>query len=70
VNDNQVRGRLEKAKGALNRFAAKVMGNRRLARKGKKQMEHGTVQADVGDMTAQIEKNTDAEAQRPDGTGR
>jgi len=62
MNDNQMHGRLEVAKGAMREAAGKIMGNKKLARKGKKEAEQGKVQSDVGDMTAGIEKSMDAEA--------
>jgi uncharacterized protein YjbJ (UPF0337 family) len=56
MNKNQVKGRLDEAKGKVKEVAGKVTGNNTLEQKGKIQNAKGTVQAGYGDLKEDIKK--------------
>jgi uncharacterized protein YjbJ (UPF0337 family) len=62
MNDDQLQGRIDEAKGSVKNAVGRAVGNRRLVRKGKLQSASGKVQADVGDMEADIRKSIEADA--------
>jgi uncharacterized protein YjbJ (UPF0337 family) len=57
LNDDQVNGRIEEAKGSIKKAAGNAVGNRVLARKGKIQKAQGKAQADFGDLREEIDKS-------------
>lgn len=57
MNDDQVRGRIEEAKGTVRKAAGKAVGNKALQEKGKLQKAHGKFQADFGDLKENIRKS-------------
>lgn len=50
MNKDQVKGRIEEAKGAVKEVAGKAVGNKELEIKGKIQNSAGKVQASFGDL--------------------
>jgi uncharacterized protein YjbJ (UPF0337 family) len=66
MNDTQMRGRIEQAKGNVKEVAGAMVGNKKLERKGKRQAAAGKIQADVGDMTAAITKSIEEDGRRED----
>ena len=56
MNEDQVQGRIEEAKGEVKKFAGKASGNRELAKEGKLQKAHGKAQAKFGDVMDEISK--------------
>jgi len=56
MNDDQVQGRVEEAKGKVKKFAGKASGNRELEKEGKLQKAHGKAQAKFGDVMDEISK--------------
>jgi uncharacterized protein YjbJ (UPF0337 family) len=50
MNDDQIKGRIEEAKGKVKKAAGKAVGNRELEREGKLQNAHGKAQAKFGDL--------------------
>ncbi len=54
VNKNQVKGRVEIAKGALKEATGKATGDKALAAKGTIQKNLGKVQAKVGDIEQRV----------------
>jgi uncharacterized protein YjbJ (UPF0337 family) len=50
MNDDQVKGRIEEAKGEVKKVAGKAVGNKKLERAGKLQNAHGKAQAKFGDQ--------------------
>ncbi|MDF0604869.1 CsbD family protein [Neisseriaceae bacterium TC5R-5] len=49
INKDQVKGRVEEAKGRLKEIVGKVVGNKDLEAEGNIQKHDGAVQASVGD---------------------
>lgn len=54
MNKDQVKGRIEEAKGKMKEVAGKVSGDKKLEREGKIQNISGKVQAGVGDLKEDI----------------
>jgi uncharacterized protein YjbJ (UPF0337 family) len=50
MNDDQIKGRIEEAKGKVKKAAGRAVGNRKLEREGKLQNTHGKAQAKFGDL--------------------
>jgi uncharacterized protein YjbJ (UPF0337 family) len=50
MNKDQVKGRIEEAKGVVNEVAGKAVGNKDLELKGKIQNSGSKVQATFGDL--------------------
>ena len=57
MNEDQVRGRVKEVKGELKNVAGKIVGDKKLERKGKIQNVSGRVQAGYGDLKEDL-KNT------------
>ena len=58
MNKQQVTGRYEEAKGKVKEVAGHVVGNEELEIEGKLQKEAGKVQAGIGDVEAEIKKDS------------
>lgn len=58
MNKDQVKGRLEEAKGKVKEVAGKIVGNKDLEEKGKVKKTVGKVQAGIGDLKEDIKKAT------------
>jgi uncharacterized protein YjbJ (UPF0337 family) len=58
MNEDQIIGRIEKAKGEAKKVAGKVVGDKDMETKGKLQKAHGKVQAKFGDLREDINKTT------------
>lgn len=56
MNKDQVKGRIEKAKGAVKETVGKVTGKDSMEQKGKFQKTAGKVQAGYGDIKNDIKK--------------
>jgi uncharacterized protein YjbJ (UPF0337 family) len=56
MNKDQVKGRVEEAKGTVKETAGKVTGKESLEQKGKLQKAAGKVQAGYGDIKHDIKK--------------
>ena len=56
MNKDQVKGRLEEAKGKVKEVAGKVVGNKRLEAEGDVEQVAGKVQKTYGDMKEQAKK--------------
>ncbi len=56
MNKDQVKGRVEEAKGTVKETAGKVTGKEDLELKGKLQKAAGKVQAGYGDIKKNIKK--------------
>ncbi len=54
MNKDQVKGRVEQAKGAGKERVGKAVGNKELEQKGKAQKIGGKVQAGYGDLKKDI----------------
>ena len=54
MNKDQVKGRIEEAKGKVKEIAGNVVGNEDLAQEGKIQNAKGKVQAGYGDLKEDI----------------
>jgi len=52
MNKDQVKGRVEEAKGAIKHAAGKAIGNDKLAAKGAAEKAGGQMQASMGDAKA------------------
>jgi uncharacterized protein YjbJ (UPF0337 family) len=57
MNKDQVKGRLEEAKGKAKEVTGKAIGNKSLEQKGKVQNVGGKVQAGYGDLKEDIKKS-------------
>lgn len=57
MNEDQVKGRIEEAKGEAKKIAGKAVGNKAMERKGKLQNAHGKAQAKLGDLRGDIKKS-------------
>ena len=58
MNKDQVKGRLEEAKGKVKEVAGQIVGNKDLEEKGKVKKTVGKVQAGIGDLKEDIKKAT------------
>jgi uncharacterized protein YjbJ (UPF0337 family) len=58
MNKQQIKGRYEEAKGKVKEVAGHVVGNDELEVKGKLQKDAGKVQSGVGDVEAEIKKDS------------
>ena len=54
MNKDQVKGRVEEAKGSMKEATGKVVGNRDLEAEGKVDKAVGKTQADFGDAKAKV----------------
>ncbi len=54
MNKDQVKGRIEEAKGAVKHAAGKAVGNEKLAAKGAAEKAGGQMQASLGDAKAKM----------------
>lgn len=54
MNKDQVKGRIEEAKGKMKEVAGKVSGDKKLEQKGKIQNISGKVRAGLGDLKEDI----------------
>ena len=57
MNKQQVKGRVDEAKGKIKEVAGHVVGNKDLEAKGNIQKNVGKVEAGLGDLKADIEKD-------------
>ena len=57
MNEDQVIGRVEEAKGKVKKAAGKAVGNKDLEKEGKLQNAHGKAQAEFGDLREDIKKS-------------
>jgi uncharacterized protein YjbJ (UPF0337 family) len=58
MNKDQIKGRVEEAKGKVKKAAGKAVGNRNLENKGGLQNAHGKAQAAFGDLRDKIDKSS------------
>ena len=58
MNKDQVKGRIEKAKGQVRELAGMIAGNRTLEREGRIGKTLGSVQARYGDLKESRQKGT------------
>jgi uncharacterized protein YjbJ (UPF0337 family) len=56
MNKDQVKGRIEKAKGKVKELAGRIVGNRTLEQKGRIGKALGRVQAGYGDLKDDLKK--------------
>jgi uncharacterized protein YjbJ (UPF0337 family) len=56
INKDQVKGRVEEAKGKVNEVTGKLVGNEKLEAKGKVQKIVGEAQAKFGDLKKDAKK--------------
>jgi uncharacterized protein YjbJ (UPF0337 family) len=56
MNKDQVKGRIEKAKGKVKELAGRIVGNRTLEQKGWIGKALGRVQAGYGDLKDDLKK--------------
>ena len=56
MNDDQVMGRIEEAKGKVKKIAGRIVGDEGMAKAGKLQKAHGKAQAKFGDLRERIDK--------------
>ena len=54
MNKDQVKGRIEEAKGKVKEIAGNVAGNKKLEQEGKTQNISGKIQAGLGDLKEDI----------------
>ena len=54
MNKDQVKGRVETAKGGVKEAAGKAVGNERLTAEGKAEQTAGKVQSKVGDVKSDV----------------
>lgn len=59
MNKDQVKGRVEDAKGKIKETAGKAVGNDRLAAEGQVDQVAGKTQAKVGDAKESVKKTID-----------
>jgi len=57
MNKDQVKGRVEEAKGKVKQVTGKMVGNASLEQKGIVQKIAGKVQADYGDVKSDLKKS-------------
>jgi len=58
MNKKQIKGRYEEAKGKVKEVAGHVTGNEELEVEGRLQKDAGKVQAGIGDVEAEIKKDS------------
>ncbi len=58
MNEDQINGRIEEAKGKVKKAAGKAVGNKALEKKGKLQNAHGKAQAAFGDLREGFREST------------
>ncbi|AKJ95252.1 general stress protein CsbD [Thioalkalivibrio versutus] len=58
MNKDQIKGRVEEAKGQAKQTAGKVVGNEELEVKGRAQKAGGKLQAGYGDLKKDIKDST------------
>jgi uncharacterized protein YjbJ (UPF0337 family) len=58
MNKDQVKGRVEEAKGQVKEVAGKAVGNKELEQKGRMQKAGGKIQAGYGDLKEDIKDST------------
>ncbi len=58
MNKDQVKGRVEQAKGTVKEAAGKVIGNKKLETEGQLDKVGGKVQADFGDLKEDVKDAT------------
>jgi len=58
MNKNQVKGSAKKLSGKTREVAGKVIGSKKMERKGKIKRAAGEVQSAVGDAQAEIERRS------------
>ncbi|OOC51164.1 MULTISPECIES: CsbD family protein [Thioalkalivibrio] len=58
MNKDQIKGRVEEAKGQAKQTAGKVVGNKELEVKGRAQKAGGKLQAGYGDLKKDIKDST------------
>lgn len=56
MNKEQVKGRIEEAKGAVKEFAGKAVGNKNLELEGKMENSGGKVHAAFGNLKEDLKK--------------
>ncbi len=54
MNKNQIKGRIEQAKGQVKAVAGRIVGNKELEQKGRNQKAGGKVQSGYGDVKEDI----------------
>lgn len=54
MNKDQVKGRIDKAKGAVKEVAGKAIGNKEMEAKGKVQKVLGGARAGFGDLKEEV----------------
>jgi uncharacterized protein YjbJ (UPF0337 family) len=57
MNKDQVKGRVEEAKGKVKEVAGHVVGNKDLELEGNVQKNVGKVQAGIGDLKEDVKKS-------------
>ena len=58
MNEDQVKGRVNEAKGKAKKAAGKAVGNKKLERKGKRHSAGGKLQAKYGDLKEDVKKSS------------
>jgi uncharacterized protein YjbJ (UPF0337 family) len=58
MNKDQVKGRVEEAKGKVKQVTGKAVGNKELEQKGRIQKAGGKIQAGYGDLKEDIKDST------------
>lgn len=59
MNEDQVEGRWDKAKGKVKEVTGDVVGNKSLEREGQADQVKGEVQAEVGDAKEDVKRGID-----------
>lgn len=59
MNQDQVKGRMEQAKGSVKEVAGKAVGNRDLEARGKVDKAVGAVQSGLGDAKEKVKQGID-----------
>lgn len=58
MNKNQIKGRIEQAKGQMKQVTGRIVGNNELEQKGRTQKAGGKVQSGYGDVKKDIKDST------------
>ncbi|HSH40881.1 MAG TPA: CsbD family protein [Arenicellales bacterium] len=58
MNKNQIKGRINKAKGQVKEVTGRVIGNKELEQKGSAQKAGGKVESGYGDVKEDIKDST------------
>ena len=66
MNKDQVKGRVEQAKGAIKETTGKVVGNKKLETEGQIDQVGGKAQADYGDLKEDVKDAVKDRADRLD----